>query len=1096
MNCSACGTPAQPGQRFCTSCGTALAAVCSGCGAQNAPTAKFCGQCGSPLGQAAPAAARAPEARAPDSELRPVTVIFADLSGFTALSGERDPEDVQRLLNDYFALADGVIVRLGGTIDKHIGDCVMAVFGAPVAHGDDAERAVAAAIGIREGMAPLAKRYNVTKLDVHSGLAAGTVLAASTGSDMHRPYTITGSSVNLAARLCDLAKAGEILLSGDLAAAIAHRHAVRDFGRHRLDGFAEPMPVFKLAQTGPTNRETSGPRFVGREAEVRQIEHALDMTAQQQSGRIIHIRGDAGIGKTRLLEEATDAARRHGFRCLAAAVMSFGGGSQTQLRRLVTQALLGLGPSLSDDEMTAGIASFAAANGLGERDEAFLHDLMGVMLPAPLARLFSTFDAQGRKAARAATLAKVAVLAAGRGPLFFTIEDLHWIDEDGLDILAPLAQSAQGHPIMLVFTTRPESDPLNAAWRMRAAPTPLTTIDLSALSEKDARRLAEQMFEGKSASVREVLARAAGNPLFLVQLLHHKTGAGGEALPQSIQSLVVARLDRLSESDRRIVQTASVLGQRFAREEIDHLAETANVPMQALIDAFLIRPAGPHFEFVHALVRDATYGTLPKSRRRSLHVKAAEWFRGHDKLLVASHLDQAQDPGAAKAYDEAAQGEWAIYHYESAISLNARALALVEEGAFKAELLTRRGEMLLETGQIAPSLEVWPEALRLAANDDALTCRANIGFAQSLRLVDRFDEAFAALDRAETIADRDRLLLELSRAHYLRGNLLFPKGRLAECLAEHQKALDLARQAGSIEAEIRALGGLGDGHYAQGRMLSAYDAFSRCVELARKEGFGRIEVANLPMCAIAALSKGEWQLAQEHNREAIRLAERAGARRAEMISHHCSYFCLFEADQLVAAREHAVKADEIAIALGAKRFEAESKMFFAELAFADEKPDEARHYAQWAYQLCKETGLNYMGPIVLGMLAELATSESERQGHIAKARAILAAGAPSHNHMFFNSHMMTSALKRGEWQQAEGFAEAMADYTAKEPFPWADFLIQRARILIRHGRGERSAEVKAELTRVAALGRKLNFVRATRALDEAIANRSYVSSGK
>jgi len=235
------------------------------------------------------------------------------------------------------------------------------------------------------------------------------------------------------------------------------------------------------------------------------------------------------------------------------------------------------------------------------------------------------------------------------------------------------------------------------------------------------------------------------------------------------------------------------------------------------------------------------------------------------------------------------------------------------------------------------------------------------------------------------------------------------------------------------------------------------------------------------------LSKGEWREAQDCNSEAIRLAERAGARRAEMIAHHCSYFCLFEADELVAAREHAVKADEIAIALGAKRFEGESKMFFAEMALAAEKPDEARHYAQWAYQLCKETGLNYMGPIVLGMLAELAASDSERQAHIAEARAILAAGAPSHNHMFFNSHMMTSSLQRGEYEQAEGFAQAMADYTAKEPFPWADFLIARARILIRHGRGERSEDVNAELARVAALGRKLNFVRATRALDEALA---------
>lgn len=1071
MNCTACGTPAKPGQRFCTACGAALTAACRACGASNPPGARFCGECGASL--SAPV-----ETRPPDSELRPVTVLFADLSGFTALSGERDPEDVQRLLNDFFAMTDSVIVKVGGTVDKHIGDCVMAVFGAPVAHGDDAERAVAAAIGIREGLAPLAQRYGGAQLDVHCGLAAGTVLAASTGSDVHRPYTITGSSVNLAARLCDLAKRGEILLSDDLASAVAQRYALEDFGRHQLDGFAAAQAVFRLSSLEPKPDIEDLP-FVGRKAELRQIEAQFDLTSREKTGRIVYIRGEAGIGKSRLLDQAMSAARQRNCRCLSAAVMSFGAGSQSQLRQQVTHALLGI-----DGE---DIAAFVTRTGLGEREEAFLHDLLGTGLPARLARVLDTFDMAGRRAARSQTLSRIAGLAAQGKPLLITIEDLHWIDADGLDVLAALAAAAETHPITLLVTARPESDPLDAGYRARIAPTPLTTIDLSALPDKDAQSLAEQMLEGKSGLVKDVLVRAAGNPLFLVQLLHHKTGAGGEALPQSIQSLIVARLDRLSEADRRIVQTASVLGQRFSQEEIDHLSDGKALPLRALIDAFLIRPGAQGFEFVHALVREATYGTLPKSRRQALHVKAAQWFSARDKLLAASHLDQAQDPGAAAAYDAAAQGEWAIYHHEAAITLNARAVALAGDGRLKAELLTRRGEMLLETGQVAPSLAVWPEALQLAEEDRALFCRANIDFAQSLRLADRFAEANAALDRAMAIAEEDKLLRELSRAHHLRGNLLFPQGRLVECLAEHQKALDFARDAGSVEAEIRALGGLGDGYYANGRMLSAYDAFTRCVKLARKEGFGRIEAANLPMCAITALSKGEWREANDYNREALALAERAGARRAAMIAHHCSYFALFEADELDTARVHAVKSDEIAIALGAKRFEAESKMFFAELAMVDGKMDEARHYTALAYQLCEETGLNYMGPIVLGLLAELSGDEDERARHIAKARAILASGAPSHNHMYFNSHMMTASLKRREWAVAETFTQALEAYAAKEPFPWAQFLIDRARVLSRFGQGERSQEVRAELERVAAFGRQLNFVRATKVLDDAIA---------
>jgi hypothetical protein len=162
-------------------------------------------------------------------------------------------------------------------------------------------------------------------------------------------------------------------------------------------------------------------------------------------------------------------------------------------------------------------------------------------------------------------------------------------------------------------------------------------------------------------------------------------------------------------------------------------------------------------------------------------------------------------------------------------------------------------------------------------------------------------------------------------------------------------------------------------------------------------------------------------------------------------------------------------------------------MFFAELALVAQKRDEARHYAEWAFKLCEETGLNYMGPIVLGMLAELAPDESERQAHIARARTILKTGAPVHNHMYFNNHMMTASLNRREWEAAEGFAQAMADYTAKEPFPWASFLIDRARVLIRVGQGERSDAAKAEVARVASLGRQYGFVRATQALDHALA---------
>ena len=272
----------------------------------------------------------------------------------------------------------------------------------------------------------------------------------------------------------------------------------------------------------------------------------------------------------------------------------------------------------------------------------------------------------------------------------------------------------------------------------------------------------------------------------------------------------------------------------------------------ALVERFLVRPAGDEFLFSHALIRDAVYDTLLKARRRELHRRAAAWFAERDLTLHAEHLDRAEDPGAAPAYLTAAREQAREYRYEQALALADRGLVLSAGATERFALTCLRGELLEHLGAMPESLRAHQAALA-AAPDDAARCRALLGIAAAKRVIDDLDGAFADLEQAEALATRLGLTSELARLHFLRGNLYFPRGQIERCLAEHRRSLELARAAGSAELEAQAQGGLGDAEYVRGRMLSAGRHFRACIELCRQHGFGRIEVASLPMAALTRI---------------------------------------------------------------------------------------------------------------------------------------------------------------------------------------------------------------------------------------------------
>ncbi|MCL4764333.1 MAG: AAA family ATPase, partial [Burkholderiales bacterium] len=331
---------ATEGPRFCFACGTPLPAA-----------ARFCPQCGTALAvaEAAPA-----HAHAPGADRRQVAVLFADLAGYTRLTSRLDAEEVHQLLGRYFAIVDGIVESFGGTIDKHIGDAAMALFGAPVAHDNDAERAVRAACAIHAELAALRGESGVD-LAAHVGIASGEVVAAGTGSAAHSAYTVTGDAVNLASRLESMARGGETLVSAPVWESVAAFCDGERAGTLPVKGLDAPVEAWRVRACRSAVAEA--PPLVGRDDELRQLEAALASVAARRTGRFVLLRGEAGIGKTRLVEAFARHARTAGFVDHVALVLDFGVARGRGAIAALVAGLLGAAAAAGEEERRAALAA-------------------------------------------------------------------------------------------------------------------------------------------------------------------------------------------------------------------------------------------------------------------------------------------------------------------------------------------------------------------------------------------------------------------------------------------------------------------------------------------------------------------------------------------------------------------------------------------------------------------------------------------------------------------------------------------------------------------------------------------------------------------
>ena len=762
MDCRACGTANDAGRKFCAACGSRLVDTCPNCGTANSPTDRFCGECGSPLGGVDAGVAHVtspswPGSRAPGAaaggeranggslgaltdgrtaERRMVTILFADLVGFTSMSEDRDPETVRELLTRYFEVASEVIGRYGGTVEKFIGDAVMAVWGAPTAHEDDAERAVRAGLELVEAVRGLAMAEG--PLEVRAGILSGeaAVTLGAVGQGM-----VAGDLVNTASRLQSVAPPGTVLVGESTYRTTSEAIAFEPAGDHLLKGKAVPVPAWRAVRVvgmigGAGRSDVLEPPFVGREAELRLIKELLHATTRERRMRLISVIGQPGIGKSRLtwefhkyIDGISESIYWHQGRSPA-----YGEGITFWALGEMVRKRAGL--IETDDDATTRVriaetlAEYVTDDGERRWIEPRLLQLLGVDEGSGGDRdeLFAAWRTFFERVSE-------------QGTVVLVFEDLQWADTGLLDFIDHLVEWSRGRPILVMTMARPDLLERRPAWG--AGRRNFVSLSLEPLTREDMAKLLEGLVPGlPDAMVVAILERADGIPLYAVEtirmLLHDgqvEEVAGVYRpvsdqirldVPETLHALIAARLDGLDAADRTLLQDAAVLGQTFS---VDALAAVSGQQPEAItarlrslerrdLVAEEIDPRSPErgqWAFVQALIREVGYATLSKRDRRARHLSAARYVEalGDDELAGVQALHyrdaylaipegpegEAVAVQARLALRGAAERASALHSNDLALTYLEQALSITSDSADDPELLERAGIAAFEAGR-------------------------------------------------------------------------------------------------------------------------------------------------------------------------------------------------------------------------------------------------------------------------------------------------------------------------------------------------------------------------------------------------------------
>jgi class 3 adenylate cyclase/tetratricopeptide (TPR) repeat protein len=907
-----------------------LAAVCPSCGTSNPPGNKFCGQCATPLDAPAQPRFAAPESYTPkhlaekiltsraalEGERKQVTVLFVDVSGFTSLSERLDPEEIHRLMRRAFDLMLAEVHRYEGTVNQFLGDGIMALFGAPIAHEDHARRAVHAALGIarvldeyRRELIPRGITFRARQ-----GLNTGLVVVGSIGGDLRMDYTAIGDTTNVAARLQQAAEPGRVTISDATHRLVQGYFDTRSIGAMHLKNREEPVVAWEVlaAREARTRLELETTRgltpFVGRERELGLLLDAFG-SARAGQGQVAFVVGEAGIGKSRLLLELRQrvgdgVAWQEGY-CL-----SFG--RAMAFHPFVDLIRRRFGIEESDDE-----AAIAAKIERGLRDigddlftaSPYLRALLSVDPGDAEVRAMSPVQRRGETLE---ALRRLLVRAAEQRPQVLVIEDLHWIDEASEQFLISLVDSVPALRVLLVFTYRQGyANPFGER-------SYFTRVVPGSLSADDSARMAAAVLDAGALpdELRRVIDdKAEGNPFYVEELVKSLEEDGALrraegrlvlssptatlAVPGSIHDVIAARIDRLAEPPKRALQVAAVVGREFTRRLVDRLADVRERTDESLreltvLELILERRRYPElaYMFKHALTQDVAYGSLLIERRSELHglVGRAIEELYPDRLaehyeVLAHHFSQAEDwPRALDYLLKAARKATQAFGLRQALELYGEALAAARRLGDQVPVATlmmihrARADLFFGVGEFNRSRAEAELLVDLArrAEDRTAEAGALLQAAQADQWLEEFPSAKARVSRALELAETVGAKAEIGGAMYIRGYIHAVSGSLDEAQADLRRALEIGRAVTDPNRQALSLHLLSLRESWQGRYDEGLRLAEEGARLSRAHHLAVPLLRSLWTRALALNNLGDYDQALAELADGLALTEKIG----------------------------------------------------------------------------------------------------------------------------------------------------------------------------------------------------------------------------
>jgi class 3 adenylate cyclase/tetratricopeptide (TPR) repeat protein len=767
MECPKCRFDNRQDARFCNECGAKLEIACPVCGRTNCPRSGFCDGCGQVLGQTArpsePESAAVAPGPSPSAERKHITVLFSDLSGYTAMAEKLDPEEVKEITSRIFGKVAEIVVRYEGFVEKYIGDAVVALFGVPAAHEDDHIRAIKVATEIHEVVGAIGLEYEEKigrRLAFHTGITTGLVVTGEVNLEKGT-HGVAGDTINLASRLSGLAKPGEILVGESTYRQSNGAFSFEKLGPVSLKGKTEPVIPYRFVEEkadttrGLATRGTSSP-LVGRGAEVAAIKGCVNRLLDGQGG-VLSIIGEAGLGKSRLMAEIRHSFGRENLLWLEGYTLSYG---QKISYWPFKEILKGYAGITEDDGDTEAWGKFETKiTELFEQtaDEIlpYLASLLGLEVKGELGKNLKYLDGESMGKQVYLTSRRFFERLATTRPLVLVFEDLHWADESSVLLVEHLFPLTTCVPLLICGVSRPEVNVPAARLQetaLRDYERRYTEISLNPLSPTECTQLMDNLLEienlpGRARQV--ILHKAEGNPFFLEEIMrtlidrkavlregnHWKATPSIETLtiPDTVQGVIMARIDRLDEELKAVLRTASVIGRSFLYRLLKAVAEAVrelDERVERLKTMELIREKRkvPELEYIfkHALVQESTYESILLKRRQELHAQVASAIETlfaerieEFSSVLAYHCAKAEDWNKAQDYlfkaanqaGRIAADVEALSHYEQALETYARVFGDKWDPVQRASLERKMGEAFSRRGEAEKAVEYFRHAL-------------------------------------------------------------------------------------------------------------------------------------------------------------------------------------------------------------------------------------------------------------------------------------------------------------------------------------------------------------------------------------------------